>query len=162
MSAGEMLFKGMLYEYVGVVTQLAGTSEVATIGLTLTCPTGERVVVINSRNTIDDLSAGKDIDILINNTAAAAISQQSDSLDNQYHQGLPLQSNVGASVVNVEGMYQPLILGGGMLIRFSSADTLDATKIMTIRVLYWSRKHKMVSTVIGAGISISSEVHKSI
>ncbi len=158
----DLLFNGKLIEYNGVVTQLAATSEVATIGLILTVPTGERVFMLNMTSLVNDLAAGKTINQFIRSADASSISQQSTSLDNQFDRFAVAQTNAGVSVAQVDGMYNPTIMGGGMSWRVDCQATLDADKIITVRGLYWTREHLMASSVLGAGISISSEVHKEI
>lgn len=158
-----LMFRGQLYEYKGVITQLAGSSEVANIGLEMLIPTGERILLIHAKNTINDLSTGKDVSMLLFNASeSTTIAQIGDSLDNNYHSKLPLAPKDGLSIVNPEGFYIPTIMGGGMKLKFQCAVTLDAEKTMTIRILYWSREGKATFSASGAGISISGEVHIAI
>ena len=159
---GDIMFRGQIYEYTADVTQLSATSEVAAIGLTLTCPTGERAFMIAMTILVEDIAADKTIQQFIRNVATASIAQQSTAADNEYDRFAPIQTNVGQGVAQVDGVYQPTILGGGMSYLGEASNTLDAEKKITIRLVYWSREHIFVSAVKGAGISIANEVHKAI
>ena len=145
-----------LMEYEGYVSQLAGGSEVATIGILITIQPAGYIELLNVYINVNDLAVGKTILAILQNTSGLGISNQSISLDNQI---LILSNHVltgSTSTANNQGFNFPIVLGAGMSFKVQCTTTLDALKKITIGLLYKSRNSVIPTfTSIGAGITLT-------
>ena|SRR3990167_6460834 len=153
----DLLTQGVLYEYSGVVAQLAATSEVTDIGFRMTCPAGDRALFFDIYIAISDLAAAKNFASQKLTTLDASLAYwASITLDNQWTVPGPVITNTA----NPRGYTQPiLLLGAGQDVIFHITDTLDATDTITLQLLYMTRRNPLTVVAIGAGISISAETH---
>lgn len=154
----------ILIEYEATVTQLAATSEVATIGFLLTVPGGERIKPLAGMLVVSAQGGNETGQIQILNTNASKIAEvRSTTLNNKTLS--IFDANFSSDIDgagNEIGINQEIELGSGMAIKAVVSSTLDAATTLIFRFLYKSRYGKLTATAVGAGISITSETHQAI
>lgn len=158
------LHDSMIFEYTGVVTQLAATSEVASIGFQFYCPVGERIEVLDWQLLVSDQDAAVNVtvDKYFEGTARGRRILVSGAADNAFFQDASAVYQGASSVTSGLGMPDKLWLGSGQYLRFNTTTALDAETTMTLYISYRSKFNKAAVTAVGAGISISSEVHNAV
>lgn len=158
------LDKFVLYEYLGTVTQLGATSEVAEIGLLLTVPVGERVKILAGRTTVSDIAAGKTVNVRPTYTGGSTMNEWSNVAhdnDVSFWPALMVNEDASFEASRIGQTVEP-ILGGGQTIKIHCVTTIDALATIQVFLSYLALVRPMVATAIGAGISISAETHKSV
>lgn len=159
----EALEKYLMIEYEANVTQLEATSEINIIGILLTVPIGDRILIIRGKGVADDEDVAINIDIRILNSSGIIMEFQRDAMDDTDMFIVDkVSSDQSNTVADQSGIKLPILLGGGQAIRLSTAVAIDAENTLKFMINYLSTGPKLVATAIGAGISISSEVHKQI
>src|SRR3990167_268187 len=147
----DILEKGVLYEYTGTVTQLAATSEVATIGFKLAVPAGERVLVNFGRVVASDIAAGKltqtymytSLDVIFQHLGSASLDNSAILLGGQ-----KMHSAATANTASDVGFPWLPILGGGQYLSVVCTATLDALATLKLYLSYLSRRTPLTVTAV--------------
>jgi len=152
----------VLMEYIGYITQLG--APLATIGIDFITPLGGYIEVIYATIIADNLSAVKWCNTQLFDSQDNILHVMTSQLDNKR---LALTKavidNVTQNVALAGGFpVIPIILPSLYYLSFLSGDTYDANKILTVSIMYKSRKGVIPTiTPIGAGITLTEVVNRT-
>ena len=150
------------YEMELFVTQLAATSEVASIGLDIKAIVGDDIEIEEWLANVDDLAAVKVLRVRKQNSNNAMLRAIADEpVDNQHIQNIPavLDSNT-TGIANQVGSGVRERLYSNQYIRAAIIDTLDADKKLYFKSTYSSFANPLSVTVVGAGITLTTTKHE--
>ena len=159
----KQMLDGELYEYEGTVTQLGVGSEVANIGLKFEPKPYSRIVPISARLFVSTQAAAISARLRHHLSTGTAISLiMAGTLNGQATHWAPGREDGGGGGPNNIGNGIIPVVGNGQYLQAEVVGTLDALTTFKVSMIYLSADGKATVSAVGAGISISGEVHKSL